>query len=59
LYSSEIAGIDGRDRLAFWRAYLGPLRQTWGGRLLRWMVLLKGGRYRDHNSKRRARKAAA
>lgn len=59
LYSSEIEGIDGRDRLVFWRAYLGPLRHTWGGRLLRRCVLLKGGRYRSHNGKRRARKAAA
>lgn len=59
LYSSEIDGIDARDRLAFWRAYLGPLAHTWGGRLLRRCVLLKGGRYRQHNGKRRARRAAA
>lgn len=57
LYSSEVEGVDARDRLAFWRAYLGPLRATWGGRLLRRFVLLKGWRYRDHNTKRRARRA--
>ena len=59
LYASEIEGVDGRDRLAFWRAYLGPDARTWGGRLLRRFVLLKGWRYRDHNRKRRARQAAA
>jgi heptose I phosphotransferase len=55
LYSSEIAGLDARDRLAFWRAYLGALERTWGGRMLRRLVLLKCGRYRDHNTKRRER----
>jgi heptose I phosphotransferase len=59
LYSSEIDGVDVRDRLAFWRAYLGPLRHTGRGRLLRRCVLLKARRYRDHNTKRRARAAAA
>ena len=58
LYSSELEGIDLRDRLAFWRAYLGPRCRTWTGRLLRRCVLLKGWRYRDHNTKRRARRAA-
>src|SRR5205085_6064222 len=54
LYSSEQDGVDVHDRLAFWRAYLGGRRDTWSGRLLRRLVLLKGRRYRDHNSKRRA-----
>jgi heptose I phosphotransferase len=54
LYSSEIEGVGVRDRLAFWRAYLGPLEHTWGGRLLRRCVRLKGWRYRDHNRKRAA-----
>jgi hypothetical protein len=57
LYSSEVEGVDARDRLAFWRAYLGPLQNTWGGRLLRRFVLLKGWRYRNHNNKKRARRA--
>jgi Lipopolysaccharide kinase (Kdo/WaaP) family len=56
LYSSEVAGVDTHDRLVFWRAYLGPLRHTWGGRLLRRFVLLKGWRYRNHNNKQRARR---
>lgn len=58
LYSSDIEGIDARDRLTFWRAFLGPLEHTWGGRLLRRCVRLKGDRYRDHNQKRRAQRAA-
>jgi hypothetical protein len=51
LYSSEIPGIDARDRLRFWRAYLGSARHTWSGRLLRRLVLLRGQRYRKHNVK--------
>ena len=58
LYSSELEGVDIRDRLAFWRAYLGDRRTTWAGRMLRRCVLLKGRRYRRHNMKHRARKAA-
>jgi Lipopolysaccharide kinase (Kdo/WaaP) family len=58
LYSTDLDCIDARDRLAFWRAYLGPLRDTWRGRLLRRLVLLKGRRYRDHNMKARGRRAA-
>jgi Lipopolysaccharide kinase (Kdo/WaaP) family len=55
LYSSEIRGINARDRLSFWRAYLGPLRRTWGAGMLRFLVTLKHRRYRDHNTKRRER----
>jgi hypothetical protein len=58
LYSSELEGVDARDRLAFWRAYLGPLRDMSRGRLLRHFVLLKGWRYRDHNTKHRAQRAS-
>lgn len=59
LYSSEVVGVDARDRLRFWRSYLGPIRHARRGRLLKWFVRLKGGRYRDHNTKRRAAKRAA
>jgi heptose I phosphotransferase len=59
MYSSEVDGITGRDRLAFWRAYLGSLRHTWKGKLLCRCVLLKRRRYRDHNSKRRSRREGA
>ena len=52
LYSSEIDGIDARDRLRFWRAYLGHGRKTWFGRWLKRIVLMRLRRYRDHNTKR-------
>jgi hypothetical protein len=53
LYSSEVAGVTGRDRLRFWRHYLGADRRlaAWW---LRRVVLLKWGRYRRHNDKRQA-----
>ena len=52
LYSSEVAGIDARDRLRFWRCYLGAGRRSAAGRWLRWWVGFKWGRYRRHNRKR-------
>ena len=51
LYSSDVEGVDVRDRLRFWRAYLGCRRHGVAGRLLCRCVLLKGVRYRDHNRK--------
>ncbi|HYT95136.1 MAG TPA: lipopolysaccharide kinase InaA family protein [Gemmataceae bacterium] len=51
LYSSEVAGLEPRDRLLFWRFYLGPARRTWAGRWLRWWVTFKWRRYRRHNQK--------
>lgn len=59
LFSSEIEGVDARDRLRFWHAYLGPTRRTQRGRWLRRMTLLRGDRYRQHNAKEAAKKAAA
>jgi heptose I phosphotransferase len=53
LYSSDIAGITARDRLRFWRFYLGARRRTWLGRLLRRLVHFKWQRYRRHNAKRK------
>jgi heptose I phosphotransferase len=52
LYSSEVPGLDARDRLRFWRAYLGPVRRTWTGRWLRRLVIAKWQRYREHNNRR-------
>ncbi len=53
LYSSEVPGIDARDRLHFWREYLG--RDGGGGRgWLRRYVLFKWRRYRRHNARRKA-----
>ena len=54
LYSSEIAGVNGGDRLRFWHAYLGSELQSRTARLLRGCVLLKWRRYRRHNSRRTA-----
>ncbi len=54
LYSSDVAGVDARDRLRFWRHYLRPLNRR-QARLLTWSVRLKGWRYRDHNWKRQGK----
>jgi len=55
LYSSDVAGIDARDRLRFWRAYMGADRHTFLGRVLRRVVLMRGRRYKDHNQKAAAK----
>jgi heptose I phosphotransferase len=57
LYSSEVEGVDDRDRLRFWRAYLGGHRRTIVHRWLGWAIRLKWRRYRRHNQK--GRRAAA
>jgi heptose I phosphotransferase len=53
LYSSEIIGVDARDRLYFWRAYRGggPCRpkKTW----MRWLIRYRWRRYRHHNARNR------
>ena len=49
LYSSEVEGVTARDRLRFWRCYLGGQRRRTLGRWLRWWVCLKWQRYRRHN----------
>lgn len=53
LYSSEVPGVDARDRVRFWRVCLGPQRRTWVGRWLRYFVLLKWRLYRRHNARRK------
>ncbi len=53
LYSSNVAGVDARDRLRFWRCYAGADRHTWSGRLVRRCVAFKWRQYRRHNQKRR------
>ena len=58
LYSSEIDGVSERDRLRFWRSYLGPTWRLRGGRWLRACILAKWQRYRQHNLRRRARLSA-
>jgi heptose I phosphotransferase len=56
LYSSEIVGIDARDRLYFWRAYRGdgPCRPR--SRWVRWLTLYRWYRYRHHNARNRQRR---
>ena len=57
-YSSEIEGVVARDCLRFWRHYLG-IDGRLGGWWLRRAVLLKWGRYRRHNERKRLRKPLA
>jgi heptose I phosphotransferase len=52
LYSSDIPGIEFRDRLRFWRHYLGPERRSWWATLLRYCIGVQGRRYRNHNRKK-------
>ena len=56
LYSSEVEGIDARDRLRFWRAYLGSRRHSRLGHWFRRIVELRGNRYRNHNAKNALRR---
>jgi heptose I phosphotransferase len=57
LYSSDVEGVDARDRLRFWRTYMGADRFTFLGRVLRYFVQMRNRRYRDHNQKAAAAKA--
>jgi hypothetical protein len=59
LYSSEVSGVTARDRVRFWRLYLGPQRRTWLGRWLRHFVLHRWRTYRRHNARRRTVSAPA
>ncbi len=52
VYSSEVSGVEARDRLRFWRAYLGAQRRKGWARWLRWCLLAKWRRYREHNQRR-------
>jgi heptose I phosphotransferase len=49
LYSSEVAGIDLRDQVGFWRHYRRPGPRCSAERWLRRCVLFKWRRYRQHN----------
>ena len=53
-FNSEIVGVTGRDRLRFWRVYLGKRRSSWPARWLRRLVVFKWQRYRRHNAKKSA-----
>jgi heptose I phosphotransferase len=53
LYSSEVPGVTARDRLRFWRAYLGGNVRGPAVRWLRWWVRVKAWSYRRHNRRKR------
>jgi heptose I phosphotransferase len=53
IYSSEIVGVDTRDRLWFWHAYRGTGPRRGAERWLRRWVWLKWQRYRRHNARHR------
>ena len=55
LYSSEVVGVDARDRLWFWRKYLGTRTDRRLGRWLRRLIQFKWRRYRQHNARRKSR----
>ena len=59
LYSSELTGVTPRDRLRFWRAYLGGERDSWQASWLRRYVVFKWRNYRRHNRKKQRAAAAA
>jgi heptose I phosphotransferase len=59
LYSSEVSGVDVRDRLRFWRAYFGRGWRSWAGQWLRWGVRIQAWTYRRHSRARRKAKAKA
>ena len=55
LYSSDLPGVSDRDRVYFWRQYLGYANLGWlHHRLLRWMIRSKAWVYhRNHRRKQR------
>jgi Lipopolysaccharide kinase (Kdo/WaaP) family len=53
LYSSDVAGVDVRDRVAFWRDYFGGWRRTVAARWLRRWILFRGRLYRRHHLRKR------
>lgn len=58
LYSSGVDGVDARDRLHFWRLYLGHRATTLSERALGLLVRMKWWSYRRHNQKKKARQRA-
>jgi hypothetical protein len=54
LYSSSVSGLTARDRVRFWKAYLGAKRRSLWNRLLARLIRFKGRRYERHNAKRTA-----
>jgi hypothetical protein len=61
LYSSDLPGINARDRLHFWRQYVRGEKLGWfQSRLLRWMIQIKAWVYhRNHRRKQQRSKPKA
>jgi hypothetical protein len=53
LYSSDEPGVTARDRLRFWKLYLGAWHRTWFARGLRLQVLFRWWLYRRHSRRQR------
>ena len=48
-FSSAIEGVDDRDRLRFWKLYLGDQQASLMESLLRRFIVMRWNRYRRHN----------
>jgi heptose I phosphotransferase len=58
LYSSDVPGVDVRDRLWFWRLYFGAARRRHTVRWLRQMIRLQAWNYQRRHDRRLRRRAA-
>src|SRR5579883_133605 len=56
LYSSDVPGVDARDRLWFWRLYFGAGRRWRSIRWLRQIILLQAWNYQRRHDRRLGRK---
>jgi heptose I phosphotransferase len=52
VYSSDVAGVDARDRLWFWRLYFGAGRRQRSIRWLRRVILLQAWNYQRRHDRR-------
>jgi hypothetical protein len=57
LYSSDVAGVEARDRLRFWRAYGGAGRRGLSGNSLKWCARVRAWHNQRHNRKKAKRAA--
>jgi heptose I phosphotransferase len=55
LFSSAVEGVTARERLRFWRLYLGEGRRRRGARWLRRWIQFRAERYHRHERRRLAR----
>lgn len=56
LYSSDVNGVDARDRLWFWRLYFGPARRRPSIRLLQRIIRLQAWNYQRRHDRRLRRR---